>query len=243
MSKWKHWLDRESRTVEAFVAEFSARLPEGSLVLDAGAGGSPYGVYFKRQRYITADVPQSFNRGTVAVYADIARLPFANDQFDQVVCTQVLEHVPDPHAVIREIQRVLKPGGQVFLTVPQGWGIHNEPWHFFNFTCYGLQLLFDQAGLRSESILPRGGSLAYLGYRLHVIPRKVLKQYRRGTRLWKGRERDPKNSPAAYQLARCLLQPVFFLLDLLATVLIWADRWDCEKRFTLGYSCVARKPA
>lgn len=228
--------------MEAFVSEFSAKLPDGALTLDAGAGGSPYVRFFSRQRYVTTDVPMSFNHGCVDVFCDIADLPFRSNLFDVVVCTQVLEHVPDPAKVIDSFHRVLRPGGKLFLTAPQGWGIHNEPFHFFNFTVYGLERLFLKSGFNIETIRARGGSLAYLAYRLHTIPRKVLGQYRQGARLWDRRRRDPGMTAWKYKLVRLLAQPAFFLLDLIASGFLWADRLDCEQRFTLGYSCVVSKP-
>ena len=50
--------------------------------------------------------------------ADITRLPYASDSFDGVVFSEVLEHIPDDAAALREIWRVLKPGGRVAITVP-----------------------------------------------------------------------------------------------------------------------------
>lgn len=46
------------------------------------------------------------------------RLPFADNSFDRIVCTEVLEHIPDDHATIREMMRVLRPGGTVAVGVP-----------------------------------------------------------------------------------------------------------------------------
>jgi len=53
--------------------------------------------------------------------ADATRLPFGDDRFDAVICSEVLEHVPDPREVVAEIRRVLKPGGRLCISVPHGW--------------------------------------------------------------------------------------------------------------------------
>ena len=53
--------------------------------------------------------------------ADATRLPFGDDRFDAVICSEVLEHVRDPRDVIGEIRRVLKPGGRLCISVPHGW--------------------------------------------------------------------------------------------------------------------------
>lgn len=53
--------------------------------------------------------------------ADATRLPFADHSFDKVICSEVLEHIPDYHAVLTEIARVLKPGGLLAVSVPRAW--------------------------------------------------------------------------------------------------------------------------
>jgi SAM-dependent methyltransferase len=53
--------------------------------------------------------------------ADGARLPFADHSFDKVICSEVLEHIHDYQSILREIQRVLKPGGQLAVSVPRTW--------------------------------------------------------------------------------------------------------------------------
>lgn len=53
--------------------------------------------------------------------ADITALPFADHTFDLVICSEVLEHVPDHHGAVSEILRVLKPGHDLVVSVPRGW--------------------------------------------------------------------------------------------------------------------------
>lgn len=64
--------------------------------------------------------PSEHRSGTLAA-GDAHRLPFRNDAFDAVICSEVLEHVGDPNAVLREIDRITKPGGKVSLSVPRYW--------------------------------------------------------------------------------------------------------------------------
>jgi ubiquinone/menaquinone biosynthesis C-methylase UbiE len=53
--------------------------------------------------------------------ADGRRLPFPDASFDAVICSEVLEHIPDYRAVLDEIARVLKPGGRLCVSVPRPW--------------------------------------------------------------------------------------------------------------------------
>lgn len=54
----------------------------------------------------------------LVVQGDATRLPFPDGSFDAVVCSETLEHIPDDRSAVDEIRRVLRPGGLLFLTVP-----------------------------------------------------------------------------------------------------------------------------
>src|SRR5690606_33049497 len=53
--------------------------------------------------------------------ADATQLPFADNTFDKIICSEVLEHLPDYQQVLAEIRRVLKPGGLLAISVPRAW--------------------------------------------------------------------------------------------------------------------------
>jgi ubiquinone/menaquinone biosynthesis C-methylase UbiE len=65
--------------------------------------------------------PASDQRAAVLSAGDAARLPFEDKSFDRIVCSEVLEHVHDPDAVLEEIARILKPGGIFVASVPRYW--------------------------------------------------------------------------------------------------------------------------
>lgn len=65
--------------------------------------------------------PASTQRSAVVLAGDAAKLPFPDNSFDRIICSEVLEHVPDPDAVLEEISRILKPGGLFIASVPRYW--------------------------------------------------------------------------------------------------------------------------
>src|ERR1043165_4136213 len=85
-------------------------------VLDLGCAHKPYFPLFRpyARRYVGLDVGRTTKE--VDVVGGASAPPFAAGRFDAVLCSQVLEHVPDPLATLREIARVLKPGGRVLLS-------------------------------------------------------------------------------------------------------------------------------
>ena len=61
------------------------------------------------------------SKATVFMQGSVYKLPFENNSFDLVICSEVLEHLEDYHAAIDEIYRVLKPGGKFLPSVPSFW--------------------------------------------------------------------------------------------------------------------------
>ncbi|MGH9084266.1 MAG: methyltransferase domain-containing protein, partial [Acidimicrobiales bacterium] len=120
--------DSESQTSPGVVrAAFDAareELPLTGLVLDLGCGGGANLQALERDGIpaVGVDVSLSALEGAIdaapRVVADAARLPFRPGAFGSAVCTEVLEHVDVPSAVLAEVSRVLSPGGRLYVTVP-----------------------------------------------------------------------------------------------------------------------------
>lgn len=108
---------------------------EGGLVLDVGAGCRPVYhdnvVNYEIVAYDTTDV--------VGVAEE---LPFRDGVFDAVISVAVLEHVKDPFRCAAEMQRVLKPGGELYCEAPLLAPVHGYPSHYYNMTHEGLRNLF-----------------------------------------------------------------------------------------------------
>jgi len=148
---------------DAWVKAQAALLPKGSWVLDAGAGASKYRPYFAHCRYETQDFCQY--QGELVRYAEpltyvceITSIPLPPHSLDAILCTEVIEHVADPMAVLREFFRLLKPGGKLFLTAPLSSSLHMEPYHFYGgFTHYWYRHWLPLHGFSIDEITPVGG--------------------------------------------------------------------------------------
>ena len=117
----------------------------GAVGLDIGCGIRD--VVF--DNLVTQDIYLTPTATLITAPGD-ARLPFADGSFDLVLLDSVLEHVPDPVALLAESRRLLKPGGAIFGDVPFLQPLHLAPHHYFNFTPYGLEVVAKNAGLELQ---------------------------------------------------------------------------------------------
>jgi len=119
------------------------------LLLDVGCGSAWLADHFTSYVGVDAD-PATAGR---VVRGDVARLPVAGGRFDAVVCKDVLEHVADARPVVREIARVLRPGGRVFVSVPdaQRW-VWEDYTHVRPYPRVALRRLLTDEGLTVERI-------------------------------------------------------------------------------------------
>jgi SAM-dependent methyltransferase len=145
-------------TLDRFIAAHATSL----RTLDIGAQNGPYAAHFPRR------VALDIQRGAgVQIIGDAQALGIRDASFDVVLCTEVLEHIPDPQRAIDEMFRVLVPGGQLLLTTRFLFPIHDAPHDYFRFTKYGLRHLlrrFDITELEEET--DAVGTLAVLLQRL-----------------------------------------------------------------------------
>lgn len=74
-----------------------------------------------RAKFADYDEPDNSAKAFGLTAANALRLPFADNSFDKVICSEVLEHIPDYRGALREIERVLKPGGLFCASVPRAW--------------------------------------------------------------------------------------------------------------------------
>lgn len=119
---------------DSHVLELIARHRHG-LILDCGAGNrSTY--YENVVNLEIAALASTDVRGVAEM------LPFVDNSFDAVVALSILEHVKDPFRCAAEIQRVLKPGGELICCASFLQPYHGYPNHYYNMTHQGLRNLF-----------------------------------------------------------------------------------------------------
>lgn len=119
--------------------QFLARHASKALTLDIGSGGSSYGRFFPNRISIDIDPKRSPD-----VVGDAHDLPFSDEEFEMILCTEVLEHIKDPRRAITEMKRVLKSDGVLVLTTRFVYPIHDSPNDYWRFTKYGLEELFKE---------------------------------------------------------------------------------------------------
>lgn len=151
-SRQQHWLERwpwlrllkppgpavnTGRLLKRVLALYP---PESHRVLDLGCGA----------RRLPGVTRCDLMLDPPGIRADASKLPFSSGAFDCVIITAVLEHVPYPQRVVREIHRILRPDGVVYVEVPFLEGFHADPDDYQRFTFRGLEIL-----LRRFEVLER----------------------------------------------------------------------------------------
>ena len=123
----------------------------GSL-LDFGCGTKPYkSLFVNVKEYIGIDFKidgRKDNYSEVDQFYDGKVIPFENDRFDSLLCTEVLEHVFNIEVVLKEFNRVLKMNGKALITTPFMWEEHEMPHDFARYTAPGLLFLYQKNGFK-----------------------------------------------------------------------------------------------
>lgn len=223
------------RNRDMWIAAQAASVVAGSRVLDVGAGSAPYRELFLHCDYKTQDFVQlkdsQLRHGGYAridIVSPAESIPVPDGSFDVVLCTEVLEHVPDPIAVTKEFARIVAPGGRLILTAPLGSGIHQEPHHFYGgYTPYWYEKFLNGVGFDAIDVTPNAGSLRHVA---QETIRFVLMTRPFGFAA-------PLYAQLAWLPFWLFLAPILALVVPVAAKLL--DRFDSERRFTVGYHVTA----
>lgn len=217
---------------DQWVAKKAKEIPVGAKVLDAGAGRGQYRDLFSHCEYKTQDfgkAPDTIGQYTKLDYVcDIAKIPVADESFDVILCTEVLEHVPEPIKVIKEFSRILRGGGMLLLSAPLGCGIHQDPYIFYGgYTPFWYERFLPMYGFEDIRVAPNGGFFKHYGQESQRFLSYLF----------------PKSKSLA---ARILTLPLKIILAGYFRVLMpvachYLDRLDKDCHFTVGYFIEAIK--
>jgi len=170
----EHWVKKQ---LEA--------LTPGLEILDVGCGGQPYRKYcghlvYRAHDFGQLDAPSQIierNYGHLDYVSDVSHIPEKDCAFDAILCTEVLEHVPDPVGAIKEMARLLKSGGRLILTAPLAAFLHQKPYHFYGgFTPFWYERFVSEAGFRTIRIEPNGGFFRFFGQECQRVTRILFRQ-------------------------------------------------------------------
>ncbi len=190
-------------------------------VLDIGSSSfARYQGLFTFSEYVKMDVEQ---KSGVDVVGKIENVPFPDNSFDSIVCTQVLGDVFELQKAFSEMKRILKPNGVVLITESLFDPLHDEPNDFWRFTEHGLRHLAKDAGLSVEIIEKRGGFWSVMAQ----LKARYVIELLHANKWFLGR----------------IMSPFLKIEGVLAR---FADKLDSSRAnrfFTHGYILIARKNA
>lgn len=142
-------------------------------LLDIGCGKMPYRSYILENSVVVTYTGLDIE--TAIAYDEDVKpnftwdgitMPFKDASFDCAFGTEVLEHCPEPEVVLKEVFRVLKPGGVFFFTVPFLWNLHEVPHDEYRYTPFSLERHLKNSGFTDINIKATGGWHAAMGQML-----------------------------------------------------------------------------
>jgi len=229
-------IDFNQKNRDNWVKKIALKIPADSNILDVGAGTCRYSHLFKHCNYLTQDFLQysntfdnSFNYGEINCISDITSSPFRSEIFDVVLCTEVLEHVSEPIQAIKELSRILKKKGRLYLTTPLGAGLHMMPHHYYGgFTPSFFEKFFKKFNLKLMKIEPNGGLLKHFVQESNRVGNKLLEYLDKG----------------GSRLKRARAQKFFVKLlfkQFIPSYLYNLDNKIFDENFTVGYFIIGEK--
>lgn len=127
----------------------------GGKLLDVGCGSQPYRSLFNVDEYIGIDVDFSGHNhksSKIDRFYDGRHIPFEDNKFNWVFSSEVFQVVFNLDELLKEIHRVLAPGGKIAFTCPFVWGEHEEPWDYARYTSFALRSMMASNGFKIENI-------------------------------------------------------------------------------------------
>ena len=214
-------------TRNQWVLEKAQEVQTGSSVIDVGAGECAYKHLFSHCDYKAQDFCQypgtqqeNWDYGRIDYVCDITAIPIPDNSFDVALCTEVLEHVPKPIDALKEIGRILKPNGILYLSAPLGSGLHQQPFHFYGgYTPHFSHKFLVEFGFEVIEIKPIGGLFSHVAQELHRVGRILI-------------EKESSKFTSIHK---------FIFMDWLPLYLSKLEKDFFIEEFTVGYLIKARK--
>lgn len=153
---------------------------EGKL-LDVGCGKMPYKDFILKSSKITTYVGIDIEK---AHYDDVIvpdliwdgeNIPVEDNSFNNILLTEVLEHCPSPKVVLDEANRVLVTGGNILITVPFIFPLHESPYDEYRYTPYSLKRILEECKFRDIEIKFLGGVNAAIALMLSFHKNKYFR--------------------------------------------------------------------
>lgn len=159
-------------------------IPAGESILDAGAGWLRNKPLCQHLSYTSQDLCEYDGEGDgralqhdgwdtskIDIVANITAIPVPDGQFDNVLCSEVLEHVPDPVSALRELVRVTRLGGRIVLTAPFMMPSHQTPYYFTSgLSRYWYEQHLSAFGCEVAELLPNGDFYSLLAQEVRRLP-------------------------------------------------------------------------
>lgn len=180
------------------------KIPAGLSILDAGAGECQFQKFCSHLNYTSQDFAQYLGTGEsglqtgtwdnskIDIISDIISIPVEDNSFDALLCTEVLEHIPNPIAAIKEFSRILRPNGYLIITAPFASLTHFAPYHFTSgFNRYFYENHLKEHGFEITEMEFNGNYFEYLaqevrrvnsigkkysGLKINYFQRKIVNQ-------------------------------------------------------------------
>ncbi len=204
-----------------FVAKL-AKKARGKKVLDVGAGGCRFKPYFEKSEYISQDIcDKDIKTGYdhIDIRSEIYNIPVKDNSFDFILCTQVLEHLKYPNKAFEEFHRILKPKGELWVSVPFAGAEHQIPYDYFRYTKYALEMFGEDNSFKVVTLETMGGRFTCFALFLKNLLPNITEK------------------PLPY-LVLSILQFPFLILPLI--VLYHLDKFDKKSIFPAGFFVVYR---
>jgi ubiquinone/menaquinone biosynthesis C-methylase UbiE len=159
------------------------KIPEGSRILDAGAGEQQFKNLCSHLNYVAQDFAQyngqgnerglqvgAWNQTQLDIISDITAIPEPDESFDAIMCVEVFEHLPEPLLALKEFSRLLRPNGNLIITAPFCSLTHFAPYYFYTgFSRYFYEYHIPKFGLTIVDFQENGNFFEYLAQEVRRV--------------------------------------------------------------------------